>query len=429
MKPEMKIKKERRPQAAPNRWAQRIVPVLFPLIIIGAGIWGYTIIKNPEVKPKRRPPAAMVSQVTIQTVYPQDHDAVISALGTVVPARELIVKARVSGEVIRIHPRFIPGGRLAKGVELLRIDPADYHSVVTLRERAVTETEYRLKLEESSRDVAQKEWELLKKDGPLPGDLDSELALREPQIKKARADLNAAKAELAQARRNLGRTLVRVPFNALVLEKHVEVGSSITVNEALATLVGTDEYWVEATVPLNRLDRIAIPASANENGPLATIIYRDRYTVPGRVIKLLSDMGEKGQMARVLISIADPLGDSTPQASPQPVLLINEFVQVKIAGRPLTAVYKIPRTAMRENRQVWLADEENRLIIQPVRIAWQDDKGFYVTEGLSPGDRLINSAIATPVANMQLRVVADSKETAPPSKQPEITDEAAVKES
>lgn len=277
--------------------------------------------------------------------------------------------------------------------------------------------------------MAQKEWELLKKDGPLPGDLDSELALREPQIKKARADLNAAKAELAQARRNLGRTLVRVPFNALVLEKHVEVGSSITVNEALATLVGTDEYWVEATVPLNRLDRIAIPASANENGPLATIIYRDRYTVPGRVIKLLSDMGEKGQMARVLISIADPLGDSTPQASPQPVLLINEFVQVKIAGRPLTAVYKIPRTAMRENRQVWLADEENRLIIQPVRIAWQDDKGFYVTEGLSPGDRLINSAIATPVANMQLRVVADSKETAPPSKQPEITDEAAVKES
>ena len=425
----MTLKKERNLKAAPKKWTQRIMPILLPLIIIGVGAWGYTVIKKPAARPNRRPPEAVVPSVTVQEVYPQDHSVTISALGTVVPARELTVKARVSGEVIRMHPRFIPGGRLSKGKELLRIDPADYQSVVVRKERAVTEAEYQLKLEESSRDVAQKEWELLATSGPLPDDLDSDLALREPQIRNARAELRAAKAEMAQAKRDLDRTIVKVPFNALVLEKQVEIGSSVTVNEALAKLVGTDEYWVEATVPLNRLDRIAIPTTSSEKGPSVSIVYRDRYTITGQVIKLLSDLGERGQMARVLISIADPLGVSTPQTTRQPMLLINEFVRVEIDGRPLEGVYKIPRAAMREEGQVWLIDQEERLVIQPVQTAWQDDESFYIKEGLSPGDRLINSTIATPVANMKLRMVAVSGEITPDSTPSETTNSLSEQES
>ncbi len=419
MESKMNEKQDTDPQMVKKTWSQRILPILLPLVIIGAGFWGYTIIKKPEAKPKRRPPVAMVPNVTVRAVYPEDHIVSVTALGTVVPARELTVKSRVSGEVIKMNTDFIPGGRLPKGAELLRVDPGDYQLQLTRHERAVTEAEYQLKLEESSRDVAQKEWELLKESGPLPDDLDSGLALREPQIKKARADLKSAKAELTQARRDLERTVVTVPFNALVLEQLVEEGSSVSINETLAELVGTDEYWVEATVPLSRLDRIVFPATSEEKGPLATILYRDRYTLSGHVIKLLSDMGENGQMARVLISITDPLGRLAKGTSPQPVPLINEFVQVEIEGRPVTSAYKIPRTAMRENQQVWLADTEDQLVIKPVTVVWQDDTNVYVTDGLSPGDRLIESAIATPVDNMKLRVSgSDATATTPQTKPP-----------
>ena len=418
MEPTMNEKKEADPQTVKKNWPQRILHILLPLVIIGAGYWGYTLIKKPGAKPQRRPPVAMVPKVTVKTVYPEDHAVSITALGTVVASRELTVKSQVSGEVIKMNPDFTPGSRLSKGAELLRIDPADYQLALTRKERAVTEAEYQLKLEESSRDVAQQEWELLKESGPLPDDLDSGLALREPQIKKARADLKTAKAELTQAKRDLGRTIVKVPFNVLVLEKRVETGSSVSVNEALAELVGTDEYWVEATVPLNRLDRVPFPATSKETGPPATVLYRDRYIVSGRVTKLLSDMGEKGQMARVLIAIADPLGSDAQEPASQPMLLINEFVQVEIDGKPLTAAYKIPRTAMRDNQQVWLADDKDQLVIKPIKIIWQDDENVYVADGLSPGDRLIDSSIATPVSNMKLQI----NEAAPPSEKLEVAD-------
>lgn len=424
MEPRMNANNETVPEPVKKNWPQRIFHILLPLVIIGAGYWGYTLIKKPGARPQRRPPVAMVPTVTVQAVYPEDHAVSIIALGTVVAARELTVKSRVSGEVIKINPDFIPGGRLPKGAELLRIDPADYQLALTRKEQAVTEAEYRLKLEESSRDVAKQEWELLKESGPLPDDLDSGLALREPQIKKARADLKAAQAELTQAERDLGRTVVKVPFNALVLEKHVETGSSVSVNEALAELVGTDEYWVEATVPLNRLDRISFPASPEEAGPPVTILYRDRYTVSGKVIKLLSDLGEKGQMARVLITVTDPLGHKDEGTPRQPTLLINEFVQVGIDGKSLAAAYKIPRTAMRDNQQVWLVDEKDQLVIKLVKILWQDEQSIYVADGFSPGDRLIDSSIATPVNNMKLRVVAT-----PDSTQPRTTDSNLVNES
>lgn len=99
--------------------------------------------------------------------------------------------------------------------------------------------------------------------------------------------------------------------------------------------------------------------------------------------------------------------------------MINEFVQVEIEGRPVTSAYKIPRTAMRENQQVWLADTEDQLVIKPVTVVWQDDTNVYVTDGLSPGDRLIESAIATPVDNMKLRVSgSDATATTPQTKPP-----------
>lgn len=425
MESKMNRKDESGPETVKTNWPQRILHILLPLVIIGVGYWGYTLIKKPGARPQRRPPVAMIPKVTVKAVYPEDHAVSITALGTVVAARELTVKSRVSGEVIRTNPDFTPGGRLPKGVELLRIDPADYQLALTRKEQGVTEAEYKLKLEESSRDVAQEEWELLKQSGPLPDDLDSGLALREPQIKKARADLKAAQAELTQAKRDLGRTRVKVPFNALVLEKNVETGSSVSVNEALAELVGTDEYWVEATVPLTRLDRISFPAMPEEIGPTVTIFYRDRFTVSGNVIKLLSDVGENGQMARVLIAITDPLGSDAQEASQRPMLLINEFVKVEIEGKPLTAAYIIPRTAMRDNQQVWLADDKDQLVIKSVKIIWQDDESIYVADGLAPGDRLIDSSIATPVSNMKLQI----DKAAPASDHLEVVDSDQVDQS
>jgi len=47
-------------------------------------------------------------------------------MGTVVPAREVELKSRVTGEVIDISPEFIEGGLLKAGSLVLQIDTEDY---------------------------------------------------------------------------------------------------------------------------------------------------------------------------------------------------------------------------------------------------------------------------------------------------------------
>src|SRR5690606_10084491 len=62
-----------------------------------------------------------------------DFKPVISAMGTVKPAQEIILRARVSGQVIAQSKNFVPGGFVSEGEVLLQIDPADYQNLVAQR--------------------------------------------------------------------------------------------------------------------------------------------------------------------------------------------------------------------------------------------------------------------------------------------------------
>ncbi|HMB99283.1 MAG TPA: biotin/lipoyl-binding protein, partial [Balneolaceae bacterium] len=57
----------------------------------------------------------------------------IRAIGTVVPASDIILSPRVSGQVTALSPAFNPGGYVSEGDTLLKIDPEDYE--YTLQQR------------------------------------------------------------------------------------------------------------------------------------------------------------------------------------------------------------------------------------------------------------------------------------------------------
>jgi multidrug efflux pump subunit AcrA (membrane-fusion protein) len=263
-------------------------------------------------------------------------------------------------------------------------------------------------------EVAQREWSLLNAGQPADP-ADEELALRKPHLAKARSDLAAARAELEQAKLNLSRTDIKVPFNALVKTKYVEIGSQVSTQDALAELVGTDEYWVRVSLPVDRLRWIRIPKKRSETGAPATVHYRG-HRRSGHVIRLLGDLEPQGRMARILISIKDPLGTGG-QAPDQAPLLIGEYVRVEIQGHRLPNVYRLPRTALRDNSTIWLVASDGTLQIKSVDTVWRDEQSVLIDDQIDPGDRLVISDLAAPVDGMPVEV-ADSG----PS-----TDEAASK--
>jgi RND family efflux transporter MFP subunit len=290
---------------------------------------------------------------------------------------------------------------LQKNSPVLRIDPKDYELALQQKQRSLSDAEYAYKLELGRQDVARREWNLLYGENKT-GQVESELALRKPHLEKAQIDVEAARAELEQAKINLARTRLTAPFNALVLNKYVDLGSQVSLQEKLADLVGTDAYWVQVSVPVEHLKWLKIPRDYAEEGAQATIYYRESNVRQGRVIRLLADLSKEGRMARLLVEVKDPL-DLLAKNGRRPPLLIGEYVRVVLEGADLPDVYRIPRFALRNDNQVWLLDKEKKLAIRPVETLWRDEEYVFVRDGLQPDDLLIISALAAPVDRMELR--------------------------
>jgi hypothetical protein len=108
-------------------------------------------------------------------------------------------------------------------------------------------------------------------------------------------------------------------------------------------------------------------------------------------------------MARLLIEVDDPL-DLRIKKKKRPMLLLGEYVRVLIEGEELHDVYRIPRSALHNDSEVWIVDEESRLAIRPVETIWRDEDSVLLQDGFKQGERLVVSGLAAPVAGMAVRI-------------------------
>ena len=389
-------------QPNPAKSPRPIIRIVLSLVILAVGIATASYLKNSAPRTKKQPPVKLSPTVQIQKVKPSSYQIIVTAMGTVIPAREVVLKSRVSGEIVEIHPEFTEGGFLKKDMRILQIDPQDYELALARKRSTVTDAEYALKLELGHQTVAKREWELLNQGKPAQ-DMEKELALRQPHLNKVMADLSAAEAELKAAMLDLERTNITVPFNAMVRSKSVDRGSQVTPQEPLAELVGTDAYRIQASLPVDRLEWIDVPVQTGDPGSKARIIYGQGHECSGTVIRLMGDLATEGRMARILVEVADPLGLKASNKDHAP-LLIGEYVRVKILGRKLDNVFQIPRTTLKDNSSIWIVSENQTLEIRKVRPVWRDADVVLLQDGLKPGEQLIVSDLPAPVQGMSVRV-------------------------
>jgi RND family efflux transporter MFP subunit len=393
--------------------SRNIMRLIICLVLIAAGIGGARFLIATKPKVSKRPPEKMAPLVSTAALQSENYTFNIPAMGTVIPAREMGLQVPVSGEVIYINPEFTEGGMLAQDMKVLQVDPKDYELAVQQKKRALANAEYAYKLEQGHQDVARKEWSLLYGDKSLD-EGESDLALRKPHLEKVQVEIKAARAELEQAEINLQRSTLTAPFNALVLSTYVELGSQVSSQKKLADLVGTDNFWVQVSLPINRLKWIQIPNGDQHAGSEVKIFYRTDNVKIGRVIRLLPDLSKEGRMARLLIEVNDPL-DLQAKNEKQPMLLIGEYVRVSIEGEELQNVFQVPRSALHNDSEVWIVDKEKKLSIRSVKTIWRDQDTVVVRDGFKSGETLVVSDIAAPVAGMDLRIEQPGKKEKQPA--------------
>ncbi|SEA79293.1 RND family efflux transporter, MFP subunit [Desulfuromusa kysingii] len=370
------------------------------IILISAVLAGTFLVKTAP-KANRVKPVKEAPLVTTMPLAPTLEQVTVSAMGTVVPANELSLKTEVSGRIIGVHDSFELGSQINRGDKLLVLEPADYQLAVVEAESQVADAAYALAIEQGNQEIAQQEWELYD-DRDSASEQDRELALRKPHLLKAEAEYRAAKATLAQAQLDLQRTTLYAPFNSLVTAKSVETGSYLSAQESVATLVGTDHYWVQVSLPVDRLSWLEIPHKAGGQGSAVLITAGDKQKV-GTVSKLLGDLADEGRMARLLVTVEDPLDLKKPAEQRQP-LLLGEYVRVEIDGKMLADVISVPRSTLHDGDQLWLLDEEKQtLLIKTVEVLWRDSDRVLLRNNLPEKTQLVTSNLSVAVDGMQLR--------------------------
>jgi RND family efflux transporter MFP subunit len=378
--------------------------ILLPIIVvvISAIVAVWMMQSGPKAKPRAKTRNAVL--VDVRAIELGPNTTSVSIMGTVKPQREVALKPRVSGEIIKVSDKLIPGGRFNKGEELLAIDPSDYQLVVRQLASEVARVESDMQVELGRQRVAQKEYELL---GESVSEVEKTLILREPQLENNRALLEGAKARLEQAQLDLKRTSVRAPFNAVVMSREVNLGTRVSPSTTLTTLVGSDSYWVEAPIPASQLQWISIGQEDKNSGSSVhiydSVAWGPSRSRSGQLVGLTAMVEENGRMAKLLAEIPDPLS-LQPTSSEQPKLLLGSYVRVEIAGKLLPKAAAIERDLIHNGDQLWIMDEEGRLDIRTVEIAFRGQDQVLVTGGVSHGEKLITTNLPSPVQGMTLRL-------------------------
>lgn len=399
-----KKQSEKKSQTGP-RLLGVIVKLFIPVVIIvvAAAFFVYQMKTKPLAK--RKTPEPQKKQVQVHVAKRTEVRVVLDNIqGPVMPAQTVTLSPQVSGLIVDLSPQVIPGGIVSEGQWLLRIDDSDYRLALQQRESDVARAVLNLELEQGNQAIARQEYEMLGEDIPAQ---DRALILREPHLAEAQAALQAARAARSRAELDVSRCEVKSPFNAVIREKKMDLGTRVSPGTNLVSLAGTDEYWVEASVMVSDLKWIKAPSGQDGVGSRVKVLDPDTWGPglfrEGRVIRLLSDIEPEGLMARVLISLEDPLA-LKPENQGKPVVLLGSKVDVEIQGEILESVIPLQREWLREGTSVWVLTEEETLTIQEVTMSFQGKEQVCVVEGLSDGDRVVLTDIAAPVEGMSLRL-------------------------
>jgi len=332
----------------------------------------------------------------------------IYAQGVVEPltASELITQ--VNGRIAWVSPNFNAGGFFKQGEPLVKLESEDYEARVGLAEarevRALAEFEHAT--------FELKRMRALVKD-QLVSQAMLENAVRQTRLTEAA--LKEAQINLDLAERDLDRTELRAPFDAIVRSKAVDLGEFVSMGKPLAQLFAADGFEVRLPVLDTQLAYLNLPSSIEATAPLnSTNLPSVRLSAQyagaaaswdAQLVRSESEIDRRSRMVTLVARVSGTR--SALSANPLPV---GAFVNAEIEGITLENAFQLPRSALRQDNQVLVVDEESRLRFREVSIARYEQDRILIQSGLKEGDIVNISPIQAVVDGMEVSVTETPRE-------------------
>ena len=372
---------------------------LIGAVLLGAALLSYALLATAP-QSARKPPSREARLVEVVMLRSGTEQVMVSAYGEVEASQRIAISAQVSGRVTRLSPRFVPGQRIAKGEVILEIDPSDYQVALDSALANLAAAEAALAQERGSQAVARGDFDVI---GLEVVPAERALMLREPQLKAATAQVASAQAAVAQARLNLARCQVIAPLDVLVISRSIGVGGQVGgANTVIGEVAAASPFWVPLLVPVDSLRWIDLPSNTEAGSAVSLRDVSQASAAPwtGRVIQLLGSVETAGRRARLLVEV-----DPSASESERP-LLLGSYVEAQIAGRALAEVFRLD-PAWLDGDRVWTVRDGTLRAVE-VEVLHRDANSVLARGGLSDGEQVVSSLLASAVDGMAVRTAADS---------------------
>lgn len=339
--------------------------LVFVVAIVGAALLLSSSLR-PESSGVR--PRAAESDLAVTVVNPTavEFRPTLELSGIVEAQTQTNIVPEVSGRVVNVSEQFRPGGRIAEGEVLFRIDPADYELSVRRTLADIEAARSELALLEAESQAERQIWSQQFPDRPIP-----DLRARVPQIAAAKARIQSTEAARQAAELALERTVVRAPFAARVLETNLDVGQVVNSTQSVGTVFSLDS--IEITVPVSGVDLRAI---GDPYGRVVSV-RSSELEASARIVRSSAAVDERTRLATLFVR---PDGDSSRR------LTVGEFVTVTVSGDDAPNAVSIPTAALTSRDQVWVVDggqlAERRVKVLGNRGGMTYVSGFDAAEGL-----------------------------------------------
>ena len=433
--------------------------IFLPLILIAAVAFVVMQVKSkkPVEHEELQFPVKVVEVITIDKIPFRSR---AMAFGNVEPKVVLNAKSEVSGKVSYIHPDLKKGASLKKGTVVLRIEPTTFEISLDSSKAGLAGSRSSLKQlkteEQSSKrslQIAQKNLNLgqaelkrvkiLVTKGTLARnqidieeqkvlqlrstvqDLQGKLNTYASKKASTRAQITQSKSQVDQSKDTLGRTEVKIPFDARIGVVSIEKGEFISVGGLLFEALGVQAVEIDAQLPVKQFRPLTSSLALKKGtislkDPASLQIALTKMNLEARV-RLVGDSSIaavwEGKLTRLSESVdptRDTLGLVISVDKPyegiipgqRPPLLKGMYTSVELFS-PAKPTLVVPRKAVHQSR-VYIANEKNTLEIQPVNILFQQGD-MVVLDGEKDssliGKKIIISDVIPIMEGLPLKVI------------------------
>lgn len=303
--------------------------------------------------------------------------------GTLVPVRQMLLNARVAGEVTDVPVR--EGEPVAEGAVLVRQDSRDLRSRLAQAEAAVQSARVE---HANAREQEAKFRQLTLKNFFSRNELDK----ASTQAAVYQSQLKANEAQLAVARKEVENALLRAPFSGIVAERLVEPGQLVMPNTPLLRVVDLRELELAIQLPAADIGRVrkGQPVSFR-----AEAFGEQAFT--GTIVRL-NPMAKASNRKITVYALV---------SNPDLRLRGGLFVHGRLQDPDAVSGLIIPATAvqLRDGQPGVMVVRRQRLAWQPVTLGARDERSgnVLVSAGLSEGETVVATRVPLQRAGAPVR--------------------------